>query len=477
MGKRMLFLFLTICGLFLPANSCRSKSTDKSSATVDDTEKLSKSITEISVKRIAENRAIDAKNPPVIIDIIEARKNVKPIRYSQFGKKIRHLKLSHPFDSTFFENARVFYTSHYIIAMAERGLALFNEKGEFVELLCTNRKKYEKTDEGYVTISPNIKKNYRGATGIPLVTSDRIYYQFIDMPNEKGFLIEYTPGAGTNGTFNFETTDTVKQFYKGKVLSEIPPTFRFDDLMGRTSSVLPVDTQYFAYHEDKIASSQSGNFLTICTTKGDTISQFQDFDPFMPQGIYRNPETNTLYRLNGKLHIRQCYNDTIYRLTAPNAITPKYILNFHRKNITEAKEGLSASVDLKERFVIENIKETEKFLWIFYTQNYECPDTAENNTLKYNLFVYNKETKQGSHAYLDEQAYIPSLSKNSPLPSVWPQAPQKGLINDLDETSAYWNVRQAENNIYIPIMGKVFKELNKNAVNYSDNDIIITIIE
>lgn len=462
---------------FLLLSSCTKNTEEKKNSTTKNLKDSKKNTVIIPKKLTEESRAIDKANPPVVLDIIVARKKVRPLKYSQLGKKMHQIVLKHPFDSTFLNRANVVLSSHHIVVATEKGIALFDLQGKFVEMICTNGKKYEKTKKGYMTVSPDIMKNYAGALGMPFVIDDSIYYRFVDMPHKKSFLLSYTPQSNILREENVGTIDTARQFHKGKIITDIPTKITIRDLVGSTSSTLPIAGKYFAVSENKIASYKDSDFLTICTVKGDTICRFKDFDPVNIQGTYRNPESNIMYNLEEKFYVRQCYNDTIYCLTAPNKLTPKYILDFHEKNINSAKEGLSITVDLKENFLVKDIKETKDYLFVFYTQNYDCPNTARDKTLKYNLYVFDKNMRQGSHAYIDEEPYIATLPPNSPIPIAWPQAPQKGLMNDIDENPECWDIRQTGGKTWILLKGNIFNRTRKSQSKYAVSDVVLTVFE
>ena len=154
--KMLLLLFLLSC-------TTKGKETASTTSGEDTTaNELPEILTE-------EDRSIDEDNPPIILDIIEARKTIDNIKVSQFANSLRYIKLSHPFDSDFLEKAKISLTKHGLVAKVENGIALFDKKGNFVEMICRDGEKYVKTKEGYSFITTEILEKYIGSVGEPII--------------------------------------------------------------------------------------------------------------------------------------------------------------------------------------------------------------------------------------------------------------------------------------------------------------------
>ncbi len=70
-----------------------------------------------------------------------------------------------------------------------------------------------------------------------------------------------------------------------------------------------------------------------------------------------------IYRLNGHLHFRQSFNDTIYRFESLNRVKPLYVIDFGKKKIASSMEGINPKYDLTDKYVVNNILETNKFVF------------------------------------------------------------------------------------------------------------------
>ena len=205
--KVLLLLLLLSC-------TTKGKETTSTISGVDTTEnELPEILTE-------EDRNIDEDNPPIILDIIEARKTIENIKVSQFAKSLHYIKLSHPFDSDFLEKAKISLTKHGLVAKVEDGIALFDEEGNFVEMVCRDGAKYVKTKEGYTFITPEILDKYIGSVGEPIIVGDKIYYKYVDVPQKKGQLIEYIPDYDSSASTGLNN-DSIIPKPKGKAVGSV----------------------------------------------------------------------------------------------------------------------------------------------------------------------------------------------------------------------------------------------------------------
>lgn len=335
-------------------------------------------------KPLAEDRSIDENEPPIVFDIIEARKTVKNLKCSQFENTIRYVKLSHPFDNEFLQNTKITLTPYDIVVNVEKGIALFDAEGKFIEMICKDGKKYEKSEGGYYYTTSEIRKKYIGSVGSPMIYGDKIYYKYVNVPQGIGKLMEYVPTYG-NTSPTVAKIDTALSKPKGSAIANVKAEYNWNSIM-----TVAVDENSFANIPGKFDSYQSGYFMNLLSWGGDTICKFKDYDRDLDKAfgrIYRNAESTIYSQSKDELLIRQCYNDTIFKLMLPNRLQPKYIINFEGKGVNSAKEGMSPGVDLSGRFVVEDIKNIKDFLLILYTQDYPCPNTVQQGTLKYNLYI------------------------------------------------------------------------------------------
>lgn len=162
----------------------------------------------------------------------------------------------------------------------------------------------------------------------------------------------------------------------------------------RFNSQLPInEREFLSYTYNPKAKKQMPVFYTL-SMKSDTLCRFMNFNPLfkgeMPRAM-TDPEGPDNYYLDGKLHIRQAYNDTIYRVESANELTPQYILSY-KENKPSIETALSGSKVGK--YFISKIKEAEDFLYIVHTSNYDCPNNRNNGAVKFYYSLYDKRQKR-----------------------------------------------------------------------------------
>jgi hypothetical protein len=89
-------------------------------------------------------------------------------------------------------------------------------------------------------------------------------------------------------------------------------------------------------------------------------------------------------------------------------------------------------VSLKDKLVLQSFLETNRFFFITYSKDYDCPNTAKQGTLKYSRLVFDKKTRKLIHIYIDEEPFIAKGKMT------WPSAPNVNIDNDLDGMPFIW---------------------------------------
>ncbi len=460
---------------------------EKAEAFADSIAKLPKEL------RLQANRSVDASQPPIVFNIEEARTRVKPIKYSQLGERVRYVKLSHDLDDKFFDRPKALLTNNGIIISALGGVTCFENNGSLKEIVCKNDQLWQKRGKSLYADN-DVFKNYKGLQGMPFAIDNKLYYRYIDKPNNKSWLIEYDMLKPKSIEIKYGLEHDNKAKPKGKRRAKFHAN---KDLLGTfitSHGMTPLDKYHWATNLSKWKSSKSGYFLTVQSLSGDTVSQLKDFDPIknFTSSVYRTVERNNVYRFKGHLHLRQNFNDTIFRFETVNRVKPIYVIDFGKKKITSSMQGISPKYDLTNKYVVHDILETNQFVFIFYTKDYICPNTAKKGSLLYNCFVYDKTNNKTFHAYRNEPAIL-RKAKNSTLPP-GTVTPQKGIINDLDYGITTWKFQQTEDGrLYKLINGKDIKEhlqstpentniinkdiLEKIVTSSKDNDLFLMIIE
>lgn len=451
--KQLRYIVLVV--LLLPLIACGrgNKTTNESRLAIKEIE--------YTTKEMVEDRSIDVSNPPQVLGIITARNHNVKVKYSQLGTSIKHIKLDPVFGETFPLGIKIKLMPNNIVAKAEKGIFLFDRSGKFIEMICLDDNPFSTPENGYRVTNSEILGKYVGSVGVPVVKGNKLYYEYVNVPENKGVLMEFIPN-------NQIQSDTISdKAPKGIPVCNTTPAYRF----GSTNGVYVGGDDYFIGYEDKYHSIESKYFMTaVRKISGDTICRFRDYDADVKLvgTTCRNPKESVFYENGGKLHFCQSYNDTIYYFSTPSRIVPKYILNFNGKAINSAQEAMSITVELEERFSVNTIKETADFLFISYLQYGKVSAMGSGNSLKYNLFVWDKKAKQGSHAYIDEPRYKEEPKK------IYQPLLRKGLVNDLDDSPPHWTFEKLAPKTYYYI--NYSKDFIKRK-GYRENDVVVSIIE
>jgi hypothetical protein len=82
-------------------------------------------------------------------------------------------------------------------------------------------------------------------------------------------------------------------------------------------------------------------------------------------------------------------------------------------------DGFNPNFDLSDKFMLNSLFETKDFLFIRYTQNYDCPMTRKKQTVKFYTALFDKKESKLYH---------------QPGYTLLPE----GLENDLDGGMPFW---------------------------------------
>ena len=153
---------------------------------------------------------------------------------------------------------------------------------------------------------------------------------------------------------------------------------------------MQINPETFISYQYNVRATAPMPFMYSFDAKGDTLCQFMSYNPIPEQrsGNATNPDAGNFYYFNNILSIRQPYNDTIYRVTSPNELTPAYIFNFgnQKLDITTALYGDKAGKLIPNRWL-----EADKFAFIVHTENNDVPNNRTNNLVKFFYSYYDKK--------------------------------------------------------------------------------------
>lgn len=160
------------------------------------------------------------------------------------------------------------------------------------------------------------------------------------------------------------------------------------------SGYIPLNDEVMMVFGYNPTATKQGPIIYSFSMKGDTLCCFVNHNPLLEKEIkraYANPESVDLYYFGGQLNFRQPYNDTVYTFKSSYEINPRYILSYpaYKPSIETALTGNKAG-----KYFIYHMKETNDFLYIIYTSDYDCPNNRNNGSVKFYYSLYDKKDKK-----------------------------------------------------------------------------------
>ena len=381
--------------------------------------------------RFREDRSIDPQHPPMVIDLIGNRTNPQKIKLSQLFSKIEYIRLEPLPDSSFYQGRTGFLVSkNFLYGFSAKGIVQYDHAGKFLKYICKNEYHYTLAN-GYEMVMEEDWNRFRGGTQ-PKLLNGKLYYKYEDRPAGTACLMEYDEQPG-DLSLPLPAQENQNHGINGLGVQVTKLKAR-KNIMDRTMFA-PLGNLFFGkFSIGKSVRGGEKNFLTVIGHSGDTICAFEDKDPIrnFTKSVYRGVDDGNSYYQDGTLYIRQAFNDTIFRLVLPNRLVPAYILDFGSLGIRSSNEGIDPGVSLKDKLILQSFLETNRYLFIAYSKDYDCPNTAKSGTLKYSRLIYDKKSKSYILLYADE-APVTSEGKMS-----WPSAPEINIGNDLDDFPFLW---------------------------------------
>ena len=413
------------------------------------------------------SRVADQRNPPIVLDILSARSDIRNISLSELYERVSYIPIQNmpPKDSLFASYGLndfdfVITPNNIFVSHFSRGIYQYDSLGEFITTVVENDFHYTGIpNRKSFMISREDRQKFIGSNGNMHTLGDRLYFQYHNNPGQTSsmFMYDATPGILHPMTLNVGENQTSAP--KGIPLFSMPNTDReiMTSQVGITNT-FPLNEEEWVSSMGVVNSSKSGAFLVSTNTQGDTLTKFKDHDPvrnYSGMQLRSVDGKGTQYYFEGVQHIRQPHNDTIYTISSTDQLKPKYVLDFGGQGIQSTQEGVSIKMDLKEKYIINDFLETTNYLFIVYTQNAPSPSSARKGVLFYNACIYDKVKKELYHIYLDKKPLVPP-GKN------WPRIPINFLKNDIDNGPAFWPEKVSNR-------GMPFKPIKISDLKYQSN--------
>lgn len=426
----------------------------------------------VSAPKMEGIKEIDPQNPPVVLDILKARNNLREITVEYIGKNIRYIPIRFPTppDSLWnsIEDFDFLITPNNIVAYHHTyGISQFDLYGNFISQIIKNEFYYTWVPQYNVpVITQEDMANFDGSKGIIHAIGDHIYYQYHLANKGQVWMMDYDASPGS---LSGQISEATIENNSGNIRGEKQFTFKNENKVAVATSqfgainIFPMNEEEWISMPEKMSRDNNDYSLSIANAAGDTLSTFRDFDPVnhFKGSAYRGIDIGGQYFYNGRQHVRQAFNDTIYVVDAINKLLPKYIIDFGELGIKSTIEGMDPHFSLENKFILHQFLESDKYLFIVYTKNNVSPNSAKKGTLEFNACIYDKDNKDLFHVYMDEDPYY--------LGRGWPKSPIDFIINS--KGLPFWPKNVTQNGIAFTW----FKGLDikmKRYPNFAENEIM-----
>ncbi len=389
--------------------------------------------------RFQEDRSVDPKNPPEVIDIAGNLENKKEIKLSDIAKNIKYIRLAPPPDSIFYQTPlQIIFTPSNIIATSHFGTCIYTLTGDFVDMVGVTEfdssngippPPMPKNDPYFAKFNDapeklkSIRKRQYGFTRKEIsgiyennFSSDNLFFKYRDRDKEESYLMEYNVKDQSNALSfpnNEETKD--RTTLKGNKIASLnnKSTFNYH-ILSKNSKI---------GYQQKWNSTQNGIMLLLENMQGDTLCIFKEYDRIKNYDatLVRSVESGSQYFYKSQFTYRSAFNDTIFRLIPPNHLLPVFLLNFGEHKPT-AMEAINPRYDLTNKSLMNSWVETPDYIFIRYTKDRSTVNSRINKNVKYYYAVYNKKQKQTFHLPVDPLNYVYEIENDidGGLP-VWPE--------------------------------------------------------
>ncbi len=386
--------------------------------------------------RFKEQRGVNPACPPQKINIINNRKQKGIIKTSNLLKKIRYIPIETVPDSIFSHSASMdfFIGNKHIYGFSRLGgIVQFDLEGHFLGYVCRNKQNYIRYPDGQlgVDLSNNADQKWVWQA---YYADGKLCYKYFDRKNKtvSYYLFDDIIDCPTDLNLLQNEKDRQTPTPKGEMICQGTP-----DYASKSTTLFPLGSGMFAISQNRKPVEQQLPLISIVSKTGDTLCTFPDYDPVrnFSHSVYRNVESYYSYYLNHACYFKPAYNDTIYQIIPPDNLIAKYILDFGNQGINESNKALAPNIPLDDKFILDNLLETRKFIFITYTKNYATPNTAKDKKLWYSRLIYNKTNNTILPVYSDQE---PQMTTGYEIKMPTPSAPELNIENDLDRMPFIW---------------------------------------
>jgi hypothetical protein len=384
--------------------------------------------------KLKEERKTDSKNPPVAIDIAGNLNNVKELKLTDIASSVSYVRMEPIPDTTIPRNLKFkyFLMDNYIVAINLYGIHLYSKEGRYLRSIVKN----EMTG---VIVEPDqlifwMDYTMKGGGYSVQSVGDNLYYSYSNNITGQKYIMKYDCSSSQlTPDYKFDPENPDKISGLGNISIDLnhgntvpPPPRKHQGMFGgshdafyynATVQILDADTYISPSHDGK-------NMMVVLNNHGDTLSEFSLLEKLVnyTKTLKRGTDQGTQYEQNGSLYMRPAFNDTVFRVTPPNRLTPAYVLTLGTYKVTK-QQGVDPGFKLTGKIIPGDWAENRNYIFVTFTKDdYDCPDTRKSKSVKIYHALYDKQTKQFNVIKGDPFNYSPEILENNIDGSVpvWP---------------------------------------------------------
>lgn len=341
-------------------------------------------------------------------------KNERPVKLSDFGKELKYHRIKGKY-----------YGFKEIIAIPDGYLLLPTSGG--VTLL----------DKEFQPVRVLIKEDIQVTTNGDMIMVSLINYISSMVYDSKSGIIKLAIQKN-----NKDTSIALIGTISLKELLALSQPMEIDDFknltkVNRTGIMKPLKEGYATL-------GRLDTSIYTFNIKGDTLCHFEPtkkLDPNLFSGkTTRGAESTTYYMYNGEAYYRPAYTNIIFHIKDPSTFEEVYQINFGDKQVSP-EEGPSVNISLANKLMLDSWVETDKYIFMRFTQDYDCPNTRKSGSVKFHQAFYNKNNKE-FYSFTDRNNISQPYS----------------LGNDIDEGPDFWPTGVIDGKLYMRFSGKNLKK-------------------
>jgi hypothetical protein len=375
--------------------------------------------------RYKEDRSTDSSVLPIKIDIAANLENYSDTKLSDIASDVRYVRMAAIPDTTIpsYLKFRYYLMDNYIVATNLYGIHLYAKDGRYIREIVKNEMTGVEASPGQLRFWNDY--TMKGGTSVTRVKGNSLFYFYNNNITGQKYIMEYDcSSTQLSPDYSFDPENPDKISGLGNISIDLnhgntvpPPPRKHQGMFGGNPEGLYYEAGIYFLDSDTYTepSSRGETMMTVFNKQGDTLSQFTRREKLVnyTKSLMRGTDGGSHYEENGSLYMRPAFNDTVFRITPPNRMTPVYVLNLGTFKVTK-QQGVDPEFKLTGKIIPGDWAETRNYIFMTFTKDeYDCPNTRKNKTVKIYHALFSKQTGKLTIIKGDPYNYSPEILENN----------------------------------------------------------------